>query len=843
MLERALRIRPDEFKPLLFLSLIIFAMSAGLEMVGNVAEILFFRRVGVEHLPKLYSIEPVVMVTLLLFIGSLVDRLGRYRLLFGLLGGFIAGLLIARLLILANWHPVYPALWLMQRFFIGLAPMVFWVLCSDTFDIRQAKRLFTIILAAQLAGATVGNLLTGLISLWLPADDILLASTTLFLLGIIAVESVRRLGLSSRSTRPDVLAAKKFAIGLPRNLLREPFLQALFWLMLVIGVLEPVVRFELSALANRTFAAEQHLVTFFGLLKAGGALLIVLFQVSLASRLVERLGVPATLSILPLGYLSLLPLLGLFTNIYIGVGVVAFLVTMGTSFHSPARSSVLNLFPSEERGRISASADQLWYVGWLLGSLFLIWAQSRLSLSGINFAAAAAAATWLLILPSLRRRYALTCLRGAVLPFDRQLAAAPPLDGRKDLHTRVRFSELRERFGNDREQSLAVVVEGFKLRDPEVEAQLSAALAQAGAASQPHLFRALRSSSWAVRRGALQMLTARLADQNLIAEAIAGQVRHAFTLMLLTAPVEADDASGLWRKLRLETARASGEACLLLLELIYPPEQMRAVARMIRSEVHATHATGLEALDNLVRFKGKRHLLELVGDAPKDERRRRAARWLEMESPPAPDQALRQLAEFPDGLIRFWARHDALRRRLRLNGHLDPAPAARPEREALPLLAPLIFLEREDEMIELAKKIAALRTTTAFGALSEDELKIVAVCLHEHHFAERQVVCEEGQRGEALYVLVEGRIELVPAANLQNRQTLEPGGVFGEVSVLAGEPYALTAVALTPAHLLSLDRETLNALINYYPSMALELMRALALRLNRATGLLQKDWV
>jgi hypothetical protein len=297
----------------------------------------------------------------------------------------------------------------------------------------------------------------------------------------------------------------------------------------------------------------------------------------------------------------------------------------------------------------------------------------------------------------------------------------------------------------------------------------------------------------------------------------------------------------LWRRLRLETARACGEASLLLLELIYPPEQMRAVARMIRSEVRATHATGLEALDNLVRFTGKRHLLELIGDAPKAERRRRAAQWLGIESPPTADEALCRLAEFPDGLIRFWARHDALGRRLRLNGHLDPAPAARPEREVLPLLAPLIFPEREDDMIELAKKIAALRTTAAFGALSEDELKIVAVCLHEHHYAARQVVCEEGQRGEALYVLVEGRIELASAANPQSGQTLEPGGVFGEVALLAGEPYALTAVALTPAHLLSLDRETLNALINYYPSMALELMRALALRLNRATGPLQKD--
>ena len=146
-------------------------------------------------------------------------------------------------------------------------------------------------------------------------------------------------------------------------------------------------------------------------------------------------------------------------------------------------------------------------------------------------------------------------------------------------------------------------------------------------------------------------------------------------------------------------------------------------------------------------------------------------------------------------------------------------------------------------MTELATRIAALRATTAFGALSEEELKIIALCLHEHHFAARQVVCEEGQRGEALYVLVEGRIELASAANQQSLRTLEPGEVFGEVSLLAAEPYALTAVALTPAQLLSLDRETLNALINYYPSMALGLMQALALRLSQTANLLQKDWV
>ena len=66
---------------------------------------------------------------------------------------------------------------------------------------------------------------------------------------------------------------------------------------------------------------------------------------------------------------------------------------------------------------------------------------------------------------------------------------------------------------------------------------------------------------------------------------------------------------------------------------------------------------------------------------------------------------------------------------------------------------------------------------------------------------------------------------------------------FAMMAGLEGEPYSLTAVAAAPTSLLSLDRETLQELLNYYPQIAGDLMRTLALRLNQAAAAMQQEWL
>ncbi|MBI4631681.1 MAG: MFS transporter [Chloroflexi bacterium] len=757
-LSRLLRVRPEEQKQFFLLATILFAMMAGLEMTSNVAELTFVRRVGVEFLPRLYSFEPIILIGLLLFFGSAIDRFGRYRVLFALNGGLALALLLARALMQVNWYPIFPTLWLAQRIFYGLAPLSFWVLCNDVFDIRQSKRLFPTIFAAGLAGVTLGNLLTGVLSAWFTAEDIVLVAALMFGVGIIAVEGVRRLKLPPSFVHADVMRDKKVSITLPAHLLTQPFLQALFLLMFILGALEPVLRYELNALANQTFSAEQSLISFVGFIKASGAFLIVAFQLLVAGRILDRAGVPATLNILPIGFMILLPLLGLFPNIIIGSFVVATLATFAAGFHGPARNSALNLFPPDERGRISAFADQLWYVGWFCNSLFLSWASTHLTLSQINFAAALIAALWLFILPSLHRRYIDACLKNVSLPIDEAIKSFREI-GIKDSR--------------------------FEIADSHA---------------------ALRSSSPYQRRAVMRTLSPRLSENSHNAEAITTQLQPAFRLMVLTAPLE----SALWSKITHEFGQSCARASLALLELTHDPKQIRAVRRMIGNESPAMRAAGIEALDGLVRLNGiKQHLIMLISDASLEEKRAHGRKWLKIESAATPEESLRQLSQFPDPTVRLWSRHQ-------LNRNEDPS-------------------------VELAIKIDSLRRAKAFASLTEEELKAVALCAREHQFEKGQMICEEGQASVALYVIVAGEVELESAARRQAVKRLKEGDTFGEVSMLGDQPYALTTMALSNVSTLIIDRDTLKELIEYYPNIALGLMRELALRLGQSLDLWREE--
>ena len=139
--------------------------------------------------------------------------------------------------------------------------------------------------------------------------------------------------------------------------------------------------------------------------------------------------------------------------------------------------------------------------------------------------------------------------------------------------------------------------------------------------------------------------------------------------------------------------------------------------------------------------------------------------------------------------------------------------------------------------MELATKIDSLRRAKAFASLTEEELKAVALCAREHQFEKAQMICEEGQASAALYVIVAGEVELESAARRQAVKRLKEGDTFGEVSMLGDQPYALTTMALSDVSTLIIDRDTLKELIEYYPNIALGLMRELALRLGQSLDL------
>jgi CRP-like cAMP-binding protein len=106
----------------------------------------------------------------------------------------------------------------------------------------------------------------------------------------------------------------------------------------------------------------------------------------------------------------------------------------------------------------------------------------------------------------------------------------------------------------------------------------------------------------------------------------------------------------------------------------------------------------------------------------------------------------------------------------------------------------------------------------------------------EMDLARGQVVFSEGDAGDRLYVIVDGKIKL-GTSSTDGRESLlailGPGEMFGELSLFDPGPRTATATALTETTLLGLGHDALGPWLNGRPGVAQALLRALSQRLRR----------
>jgi CRP-like cAMP-binding protein len=119
-------------------------------------------------------------------------------------------------------------------------------------------------------------------------------------------------------------------------------------------------------------------------------------------------------------------------------------------------------------------------------------------------------------------------------------------------------------------------------------------------------------------------------------------------------------------------------------------------------------------------------------------------------------------------------------------------------------------------MSNLKLNLQSLLRLSLFEGLSPEqaaELLTVATLLP---LASGQVVFEEGTAGDALYVLLEGKVEIRKRSREGPRTlaVLEKDAVFGELALFTAEPRTAAAVIIADARLLRLSREDfLNLLL------------------------------
>jgi len=96
------------------------------------------------------------------------------------------------------------------------------------------------------------------------------------------------------------------------------------------------------------------------------------------------------------------------------------------------------------------------------------------------------------------------------------------------------------------------------------------------------------------------------------------------------------------------------------------------------------------------------------------------------------------------------------------------------------------------------------------------------------------VIIKKGEHGDVMYIVKAGTVEVRDGRRLLD--TVEPGGVVGEVALIDAGERSASVIAKTDCQLLPINEEQFILLVEQMPYFALQVMRVLADRLRRTTA-------
>jgi CRP-like cAMP-binding protein len=102
-------------------------------------------------------------------------------------------------------------------------------------------------------------------------------------------------------------------------------------------------------------------------------------------------------------------------------------------------------------------------------------------------------------------------------------------------------------------------------------------------------------------------------------------------------------------------------------------------------------------------------------------------------------------------------------------------------------------------------------------------------------FEQGRKIMREGQPGVTMYIVVEGTVSI--SIGDKTVEELGPGGVFGEMALVDQSPRTASATAATDCALLSINRDSLIALVKSDQSVGMAMMRCVADRIRYMNSL------
>lgn len=137
----------------------------------------------------------------------------------------------------------------------------------------------------------------------------------------------------------------------------------------------------------------------------------------------------------------------------------------------------------------------------------------------------------------------------------------------------------------------------------------------------------------------------------------------------------------------------------------------------------------------------------------------------------------------------------------------------------------------------IIERILFLKRISIFSSLSSYELRKIAEVVSEEEFESGEILFNEGDFGDCMYLVVDGKISIFtgrPPA-IKVLASFDKGNFFGEMGLYDDKPRAASAMADIRSTLLVLRKGEFCDLISEFPMVALGIMKELNNRI-RATN-------
>ncbi|BBO82924.1 transcriptional regulator [Desulfosarcina ovata subsp. sediminis] len=125
-----------------------------------------------------------------------------------------------------------------------------------------------------------------------------------------------------------------------------------------------------------------------------------------------------------------------------------------------------------------------------------------------------------------------------------------------------------------------------------------------------------------------------------------------------------------------------------------------------------------------------------------------------------------------------------------------------------------------------------------FNGLSSEQLDEIGAITVERRYGRGDSIFMEGDAADGFYIVADGQVKIFKTSLEGKEQILHiygPGNPFGEVPVFSGRRFPANAVALVGSRILFLPRGAFVDLIARHPSLSMNMLGELSMRLREFT--------